>query len=64
MSAQVSLTNEHLQLNPDRDAYRKALTDNWNYAKFSVPSLEKDGNFYYSYNSGYVLEAGRGARQG
>jgi prolyl oligopeptidase len=54
VDAQVSLTNEHLKLNPDRDAYREALTKNWNYAKFSVPSLKKDGNFYFSYNSGYV----------
>lgn len=54
VSAQVTLTAEQLKLTPDRDAFRDQLANNWNYPKFTAPTLRKDGYYYVRHNIGYV----------
>ncbi|CDZ97299.1 prolyl oligopeptidase [Phaffia rhodozyma] len=52
VDAQVEFCEQTMAQNPDRQAFKEALTKNWNYPKFSAPALMDDGRYYMSYNTG------------
>lgn len=54
---QAALTASFLKKDPNRDRFRDRLTQAYDYARFSCPSLKKDGYYYWSYNSGLQAQA-------
>ncbi|EMD31833.1 hypothetical protein CERSUDRAFT_88707 [Gelatoporia subvermispora B] len=51
-SAQVEFTREYLNQNLERQDLEDEIRKNTDYARFSAPSLKKDGKYYWYYNSG------------
>ncbi|GAA5823713.1 hypothetical protein JCM11251_000736 [Rhodosporidiobolus azoricus] len=49
---QGEYTQKYLAQYKDREAFSRELKKNWNYPRFTVPSLKGDGNYYFTYNSG------------
>ncbi|GAA5902303.1 hypothetical protein JCM6882_000496 [Rhodosporidiobolus microsporus] len=49
---QGEFTQKYLAQYKDREAFSRELKKNWNYPRFSVPSLKGDGYYYFTYNSG------------
>ena len=49
---QGAFTDAYLSQYGDRDRFKAALKQTWNYPRFSCPALKEDGNYYFSYNSG------------
>ncbi len=52
VNAENKVTSDYLAQIPFRDSIRRRLTDLNNFAKTSLPSKEKDGNYYWYYNDG------------
>lgn len=52
VEAQSTFTQAYLDKFAYKNEFKAALTKTWNYAKFSCPSKQGDGNYYFSYNSG------------
>ncbi|KAJ1036427.1 hypothetical protein NDA13_000307 [Ustilago tritici] len=51
--AQAKLTQTYLDdCQPDLDILKSRIEKNFDFARFSCPSLKGDGQYYYSYNSG------------
>lgn len=51
--AQAKLTQNYLDgCQPDLDILKSRIQKNFDFARFSCPSLKGDGRYYYSYNSG------------
>ncbi|SPC61970.1 related to Prolyl endopeptidase [Ustilago sp. UG-2017b] len=51
--AQAKLTQTYLDdCQPDLDILKSRIEKNFDFARFSCPSLKGDGRYYYSYNSG------------
>ncbi|KAF8576207.1 hypothetical protein K439DRAFT_1649348 [Ramaria rubella] len=57
IDAQVCLTTKFLEQDSNREKLEALLTKNTDYAKFSAPSLKRDGRWYWSYNSGLQAQA-------
>ncbi|GAA5836298.1 hypothetical protein JCM3766R1_003483 [Sporobolomyces carnicolor] len=53
---QGDFTKEYLDQYKDKDKFSKELEKNWNYARFSCPSLKGDGFYYFTYNSGLAAQ--------
>ncbi|GAA6022150.1 hypothetical protein JCM10207_000780, partial [Rhodosporidiobolus poonsookiae] len=49
---QGEFTRQYLDQYQHRSQFTDELRKNWNYARFSCPSLKGDGYYYFSYNSG------------
>ncbi|GAA5975150.1 hypothetical protein JCM11641_004366 [Rhodosporidiobolus odoratus] len=49
---QGEFTRKYLDQYKDRKEYSEELRKNWDYARFSCPSLKGDGHYYFTYNSG------------
>ncbi|KAM0788985.1 hypothetical protein ACM66B_003056 [Microbotryomycetes sp. NB124-2] len=49
---QGKFARQYLDQNPYRKEFKQALTENWNFPRFSCPALKGDGNYYFTYNSG------------
>ncbi|EIW79415.1 hypothetical protein CONPUDRAFT_60260 [Coniophora puteana RWD-64-598 SS2] len=52
INAQAEFTKEYLSKNPDREVLEQEIRANTDYARFTAPSLKRDGRWYWSYNSG------------
>ncbi|SOV01817.1 related to Prolyl endopeptidase [Ustilago sp. UG-2017a] len=53
VNAQAKLTQTYLDdCQPDLDILKSRIEKNFDFARFSCPSLKGDGRYYYSYNSG------------
>ncbi|KAF8499303.1 prolyl oligopeptidase [Gautieria morchelliformis] len=57
IDAQVELTSKFLNQVPDKEKLEARLTQTTDYAKFSAPSLKKDGRWYWHFNSGLEAQA-------
>ncbi|SCZ88299.1 BZ3500_MvSof-1268-A1-R1_Chr2-1g04318 [Microbotryum saponariae] len=57
VKAQGEFASQYLAKFEDADKFKKALTTNWDYPKFSCPALKGDGNYYFSYNQGLQPQA-------
>ncbi|BGP15271.1 hypothetical protein JCM10213v2_003231 [Rhodosporidiobolus nylandii] len=49
---QGTFTRKYLDQYPHRKEFSAALKENWDYARFSCPSLKGDGYYYFTFNSG------------
>lgn len=49
---QATLARSYLDQYPDSAKFERALSANWNYPRFSCPSLKGDGYFYHVANTG------------
>ncbi|GJJ16277.1 hypothetical protein Clacol_010573 [Clathrus columnatus] len=54
---QVEFTSKFLDQIPNKDQLVSKLMKNMNFAKFSAPSLKKDGRWYWYYNSGLQAQS-------
>ncbi|PWZ03608.1 hypothetical protein BCV70DRAFT_197810 [Testicularia cyperi] len=51
--AQAKLTQSYIDgCQPDLDILKSRIQKNFDFARFTCPSLQADGKYYYSYNSG------------
>ncbi|WAQ91880.1 hypothetical protein PtA15_15A272 [Puccinia triticina] len=57
VTRQQALTKDYLSKYSHRDALHEAVTKNWDYARFSCPSLKPDGYYYFSFNSGLQAQS-------
>ncbi|KAI7938203.1 hypothetical protein MJO28_015123 [Puccinia striiformis f. sp. tritici] len=54
---QEHFTKQYLKKYAQRDLLHKTVTKNWDYARFSCPSLKPDGQYYFNYNSGLQAQS-------
>ncbi|KAG9038600.1 hypothetical protein FRB95_000822 [Tulasnella sp. JGI-2019a] len=54
---QAEFTQEYLSQSNARDRLKAELTKNWDYARFSAPSLKYDDRWYWYYNSGLSAQS-------
>jgi len=57
VSTQQALTKDYLSKYPHRDSLHAAVTKNWDFARFSCPSLKPDGYYYFNFNSGLQAQS-------
>lgn len=57
VSSQQALTKDYLQKYSHGKDLHAAITKNWDYARFSSPSLKADGYYYFSFNSGLQAQS-------
>ncbi|KIJ56911.1 hypothetical protein M422DRAFT_149708 [Sphaerobolus stellatus SS14] len=57
IDAEIEITTKFLDQDQNTDKLEKLITQNVDYAKFSAPSLKKDGRWYWYYNSGLQAQA-------
>ncbi|KAK4057924.1 hypothetical protein OIO90_001143 [Microbotryomycetes sp. JL221] len=49
---QGRFARQYLDQNPYAKQFKQALTENFDFPRFSCPALKGDGNYYFTYNSG------------
>ncbi|PLW39357.1 hypothetical protein PCASD_05015 [Puccinia coronata f. sp. avenae] len=57
VTSQQALTRDYLSRYSHRESLHAAVTKNWDYARFSCPSLKADGNYYFNFNSGLQAQS-------
>ncbi|GAA6061153.1 hypothetical protein JCM10212_005739 [Sporobolomyces blumeae] len=53
---QGAFTKKYLDQFRDKERFSNELEKNWNYARFSCPSLKGDGYYYFTFNSGLAAQ--------
>ncbi|KAK4703563.1 prolyl oligopeptidase, partial [Phenoliferia sp. Uapishka_3] len=57
VKAQGEFTKAYTSQNKHAEAFKRELTKNWDYPRFSCPALKGDGKYYFTYNSGLQAQS-------